>query len=593
MSPYARLVAAVVLSAAPPVVLGSPPPVVLSAATDPLSPRTRAPSDTLIRSRVDSFMTRLAALGFNGAVLVLRGNTPVVKSAYGWADVARKIPADVNSTWNLGSITKQFTAGASLRLEQQGKLRTTDSIARWFPNAPADKRDITIHQLLTHAAGFESDYAPTDYTPNTREEYVARMFAAKLQSPPGAEHSYSNAGYSLLAAIIEKITGQDYERALTNLVLAPAGMRETGYLLPGWDARRISHGYEGGRDWGTIVDRLKVPGAPFWALRGNGGLQSTLDDMMRWDAALRSSAVFADSTRTKFMKGYISEGGPGDSKYAYGWSVHPSRRGTHVVEHNGGNGIHVAEFKRFVDEGITIFVASSVAELKASPVIESIESIVFGDAPVAMPPVAATLPASETAAISGTWRSAQGLLELAVSDRRLVATTDHGGAWMLFTSGDTTRAPRASQLGERAVAIMQAAITGDAKPLRDALAEPEPLDELNQQQRSLQADRIQNRGPFSRLYLLGAVTRPDGIVVTTVGLKYSPSVATNVFAWGPEGTIRRRIARPYQTTDFVLVAKGRAERFALGGGGSSVHLELDGQQLAVVASNGLRITFRR
>ena len=553
----------------------------------------QSPSDSLIRLRVDSLMTRLAAIGFNGSVLVLRSGVPVVKAAWGWADAGRKVRADGRTTWSLGSITKQFTAAAILRLEQQGGLRTTDPVSRWFPDAPADKRNITIHQLLTHTAGFDSDYAPTDYTPNTREEYIGRMFAAPLQSPPGAEHSYSNAGYSLLAAIIEKVTGQDYEHALTALVLAPAGMRETGYTLPHWDARRVAHGYQEGRDWGTIVDRLKVPGAPFWALRGNGGLQTTLDDMTRWDAMLRTSTIFADSSRVKFMTGYVSEGGPGDSKYAYGWAVHPSRRGTRVVEHNGGNGIYVAEFKRFVDEGITIFVASAVAELRATSVIESIESIVFGDRPVTMPPVVATLPARELAALTGAWRSAAGRVDVAAQGSRLALSTDDPATWMLLATGDTAISPRARTLGQRALAIMQAAVQGDGRPMHDALAEPEPLDEVSRQLRALQADRIRNRGAYHGAFLLGAVARPDGIVVTTVGLRYDRGVATNVLAWTPAGTIRRRIARPYVPAEFVTVARGRAERFSLEPDAVAVSLDSDGKALVLVGPDGQRLAFSR
>ena len=268
-------------------------------------------SDALIRARVGNHLDRLAALGYTGAVLVLRDGKPVVERAWGFADRDKGIRADTRSTWNLGSVTKQFTAAAILRLEEQGKLRTTDSITRWFPDAEGPKRAITIHQLLTHTAGFESDYAPGDYAPNTRAEYMARMLAAPLQSPPGTEHSYANSGYSMLAAIIELVTGKEYETALTELVLAPAGMTETGYLRPDWAPERITHGYQDGRDWGTIVDRLKVPGAPFWALRGNGGLQTTLADMTRWERALTTNAVLTARSRRKFMTGYVSEGGSG------------------------------------------------------------------------------------------------------------------------------------------------------------------------------------------------------------------------------------------------------------------------------------------
>ena len=559
---------------------------------------TQPPSDAAVAARVDSFMTRLEALGFNGAVLITRGGVPVVKRAWGWADRDKQIRADVRTTWSLGSVTKQFTAAAILRLEQQGRLHTTDSIRRSFPDAPPRKRDITIHQLLTHTAGFESDYAPTDYTPNTREEYVSRMFADPLRSPPGAEHFYSNAGYSLLAAIIEKITGKDFEAALTELVLAPAGMRETGYLLPHWDARRIAHGYDGGRDWGTIVDRLKAPGAPYWALRGNGGLQTTLTDMMQWDAMLRTSTIFADSTRTKFMTGYVDEG-QGDSKYAYGWAVHKSRRGTNVVEHNGGNGIYVAEFKRFVDERITIFVASSVSDLPATPVIDAIESIVFGDVPVQMPPHVVAVTAAELTTYAGAWSTASGeRVDIAAAAGKLRLSVGGPTLWLLLAAGDTAASERGATLGAKALTIVQSMAKGDAQPLFDALGGREPLVDLTQQVRGLAVDRTERLGQLKEITLLGSVPRPGGVFVSTVRLDYERAAVSNVIVWNGDGTVRDRVARPLAPAVFVRTGTNVFERFEMGGGRVPLAVRLEREpaapaQLVVSSPTGQRLVLRR
>ena len=209
----------------------------------------------------------------------------------------------------------------------------------------------------------------------------------------------------MLAAIIEKITGEEYEAALARLVLAPAGMTETGYTRPAWAEARIAHGYENGRDWGTIVEKLRVKGAPFWALRGNGGLQTTLADMARWERVARSNVVLTDSSRRKWMTGYVNEGPAGRSKYAYGWAVHLSDRKTRVVEHNGGNGVYVAEWRRLVDEGITLFVASSVTGLSASRVVDDVETLVFGGE-VRMPPAVVPMSTAVLATFAGHWRTA-------------------------------------------------------------------------------------------------------------------------------------------------------------------------------------------
>jgi CubicO group peptidase (beta-lactamase class C family) len=559
--------------------------------------RHAALPDALVGTRVGAHMDRLAALGYSGAVLILRDGKPVLERAWGFADRARGIRADTRSTWNLGSITKQFTAAAILRLEEQGKLRTTDSITRWFPGAQGPKRDITIHQLLTHTAGFESDYAPGDYVPNTRAEYMGRMLAAPLQSPPGTEHSYANSGYSMLAAIIELVTGKEYETALTDLVLAPAGMTETGYLRPGWALERIAHGYQAGRDWGTIVDRLKVPGAPFWALRGNGGLQTTLADMTRWERALTSNAILTAPSRRKFMTGYVSEGGPGDSMYAYGWAVHPSARGTRVVEHNGGNGVYVAEFRRFVDEGITIFVTSSVAELSASPVVDALESIVFGGE-VELPPAVVAVDEKTLAALPGRWKASDGEpLDVEALDGRLMLRAGGPAAWLMLRVGDTAQSERQRELGAKALAIWQAASRGDAKPLYDALAGREPLEKLTEQVKGLAADRAERLGALLNVSLLGTVPRQRGLVVSTVRLDFERAVVSNVLVWGPDGALLDRIARPLARAAFVPVGAGSFLRFDLSGGppDPAVRLEVEGAsgRIALVAPNGSRVVFTR
>ena len=555
--------------------------------------------DSAIRARVGAYMDRLAGVGYSGAVLVLRNGTPIVERAVGFANRDAGIRADTRTTWNLGSITKQFTAAAILRLEELGKLHTTDSITRWFPGAQGPKRQITVHQLLTHTAGFESDFAPTDYTPNTRDEYMQRMLGAPLQSPPGAEHSYANSGYSMLAAIIEIITGKDYEAALTDLVLAPAGMTETGYTRPNWPAARISHGYQNGNDWGTIPDKLRVSGAPFWALRGNGGLQTTLADMTRWEKVATTNLVLTDSSRRKWMTGYVNEGA-GDSRYAYGWAVHPSARGTRIVEHNGGNGIFVAEWKRFVDEGISIFLASSVAELKASPVVDDIEKAVFGG-DYTLPPAVVPADAKTLAAVAGRWRTASGeAFDIDARDGRLVVRAGGPATWFMLTRGDTTQTTRSLELGVQSLVIVQAMAKGDAKPLFDALKGREPLDDLTRQVQGLAADRTQRLGPLKAVTLLGSVPRERGgatMHVASVRLDYERAAVSNVLLWGPDGTLRDRIARPLAPATFVPIAGGAFQRLDLAGGlpDPAVRIERDGAtgRIVLVAPSGQRVVLTR
>jgi CubicO group peptidase (beta-lactamase class C family) len=166
-------------------------------------------------------------------------------------------------------------------------------MSKHLSGVPADKAGITLHHLLTHSSGLESDFSPTDYEPVGREEYVGRALKSKLLFEPGRGYEYSNSGYSLLAAIVEKVSDKPYEAYLIEHVLEPAGMLESGYKAPGWATSRIAHGYRDGQDWGTILQRIQAPDAPYWMLRGNGGLHTTLGDMLLWHRALDSDAALS------------------------------------------------------------------------------------------------------------------------------------------------------------------------------------------------------------------------------------------------------------------------------------------------------------
>ncbi len=548
--------------------------------------RAQLPADAQVATRVDEYMRRLESLGYTGGVLVVRDGKPLLARSYGFANKARDIKADTNTVYSLGSITKQFTAAAILRLEELSKLHTTDTVGRFFPDAPADKRGITLHQLLTHTAGFQSDYSPTDYEATTRTEYVQRMFAAPLRTKPGTTFFYANSGYSLLAAIVEIVSGQDYDAALRTLVLARAGMTQTGYKLPAWAPNRIAHGYRDGTDWGTITERIAMVGAPYWELRGNGGLQTTLVDMMRWDAALNDNRLLTDSSRRKFMTGYVNEGPAGLSQYAYGWSVMKTQRGTRVIAHNGGNGVYVAELLRFVDDHVTIFVTSTVSEMTATTTLQTLSKIVFGQ-PYAIPP--ARVAASDTAIMNalGVYTFADGSrLTLRGVDGKLMADAVGQQAFQLVATGDTSSPPNASTLNTRSGAIVQALVLGDIAPLRRAIgAGGMDSTEVAKQERELMASRRQRFGDYQSTEVLGTTMSAEGGMRTTVRLNFAQGAVTNLYTWDRDGRIMDLGARPYAPTE--LLAAG-AEEFRIFDARSSTssRLTFTRDALLVTSSKG-------
>lgn len=236
-------------------------------------------------ARVDSALKTLEAQGMSGAFLVAKGGDVILQKGYGSANRQAQIAFTPGIVTQIGSCTKDFTAVAILQLAARGRLSLDDHLTRWFPTAPADKRAITVAQLMDHTAGFE-EYSGGDFDPVTRDQFVTHMLASKLRSPVGAEEHYSNPGYGLLAVIIELVSHKSYDAYVSDNILKPTGLTDTGYLLPKFNLDRVSHGYDGNRDNGTILEKPHAADGPYWNLRGNGGMVSTVGDMYRFYEAL-------------------------------------------------------------------------------------------------------------------------------------------------------------------------------------------------------------------------------------------------------------------------------------------------------------------
>lgn len=310
-------------------------------------------------ARLDEQMRRLAADGFSGVLFVARGGGVVLSKGYGLADRESRTPYGAETVFDIGSITKQFTAAAVLKLEMQGKLGTGDRLGKYFKDVPADKAGITLHHLLTHSAGLVAALG-RDYDSLSRDEMVGKALASKLLSAPGEKYEYSNVGYSLLAAVVEIVSGQSYERYLHDNLFAPAGMAETGYLIPKWRRERLAVGYgKDGSRWGTPLDHAWDKDGPFWNLRGNGGILSTVGDLYKWHLALGGERVLSKEAKGKYFAPHVSEGPGAPSFYGYGWVVQKTQRGTNLIWHNGGNPFFFADFRRYTDEDVVVIVATN------------------------------------------------------------------------------------------------------------------------------------------------------------------------------------------------------------------------------------------
>ena len=245
----------------------------------------------------DSALRVEEAKGFDGVVLAADHGEIVLRKAYGLAVRSPKRAFVPSTVVQIGSNTKDFTAVSILQLQEQGKLSVTDSIGKYLKIVPADKRAITIWDLLTHRSGLPL-YSGMDFEPVTRDSFLVRVMQTPLKFAPGTGQQYSNVGYSVLAAIIEQLTGDSYGSYVNTHIWIPLGMHDTGLLLTNYDTLRLAHGYQGDVDNGTMLGKPHARDGPYWNLRGNGGFLSTVTDMYHfYDVLFNSSTLLKPATR--------------------------------------------------------------------------------------------------------------------------------------------------------------------------------------------------------------------------------------------------------------------------------------------------------
>jgi CubicO group peptidase (beta-lactamase class C family) len=333
--------------------------------------------DRPARGRLDSYMTQAEATGFSGGLVVVNHGGIVISKGYGFSDKAQKRAFDQNTVFQIGSITKMFTAAAILKLEMQGKLNVSDSLPKFFKNVPADKAGITIHQLLTHTSGIPENVGP-DFEELSRDGFIKRVFSTPLAYKSGAEPHYSNAAFSVAAAIIEIASGKRYEQYLHDEILLPAHMLYTGYVIPQWNQDSLAHEYKDGEDAGVLLSKWGA-GGPYWNLLGNGGLLATLGDMYRWYVALQGNTILSDQAKRKFFTPYVKEDEHEEDglAFGYGCGIMKSRRGTKVIFKNGGDLVDYSEIDIYPEDDMMLFFTSTNSAVRPGKLGDGIRNIMF------------------------------------------------------------------------------------------------------------------------------------------------------------------------------------------------------------------------
>jgi CubicO group peptidase (beta-lactamase class C family) len=428
-----------------------------------------------VGKKLDLYLTRITPFGFSGALLAAKEGTILLNKGYGLAVRSQSVPNTSQTVFSTGSISKQFTAAAIMKLETMGKLHTEDSISKYFLDVPDDKKGITLHHLLTHTSGV-IDALGGDYEKALRDETMKKILDAPLQFEPGERFSYSNLGYSMLAAVIEKVSGETYEEFLNQFLFKPAGMAFTGYRKPDWSSKVVAHWYVGDKDNGIPLEKPY----PYWNLLGNGGILSTTEDMYRWHQALLGDKVLPDEAKKKMFTPFLND-------YGYGWDVFDTGKGV-LIQHDGGSMLgNSAEIRRYIDQEVAtiLFCNQSYGrQTLMEAVRDKIEMLVFGGK-VPMPPPVLTPDPKQLTKFEGTFElPSGGHLEVKQEGQKLIVNTQgQDAACMLFDpeNPDPSEFVALNRLSE---SVFHAVFKDDFKPLEDVLHEKErradPVRELIQ-----------------------------------------------------------------------------------------------------------------
>jgi len=477
--------------------------------------------------RLDEFLTRLEGLGFAGVVGVEFEEKPILIRGYGMADRERGAPVTPETVFCTGSITKQFTAAAILALQDEGKLSVQDPLTKYFERVPEDKRGLTLHHLLTHTSGL-ADPEAGDYDLQATAAWVRdQAFGTALQWQPGARYGYRNVNFSLLGMVIERVSGEGYEAFLQKRLFERAGMARTGYLLPRFAPESFAIGYLDGERWGTTLDHPLLADGPCWTLRANGGIQSTVGDMLRWHHALQSGRVLSAAALEQLQTPYSDEGG--GTFYGYGWSIQKSPSGKKLVAHNGGNGVSFADFLRFVDEGHCIFLATGVGSRFRESLAYDLAAILYSRPVRALPE---TLPRDRAflARYAGRYPLGEGsaLEVLNLGDR--LALTGSGPDAEELLCDEPTRA-RTAQVGE----LLAAVCRGDDAPFLAAYKGRQTPESIRAELAAARARWKEHLGAFRELGSVAARAGEESRVLVEARFERGSGWLTT--SWGPAGRL--------------------------------------------------------
>ncbi|HLV86767.1 MAG TPA: serine hydrolase domain-containing protein [Candidatus Sulfotelmatobacter sp.] len=323
-------------------------------------------------SQIDAIFAPLKSSDAPGAaVIVIRNGKAVFRHGYGVTDLRTRRPIDAHTNFRLASFTKQFTAACIMMLVREGKLRYDDHLTDIFPEFPEYGRAITVRNLLNHTSGLK-DYGdiyekqfpdtPPEKIPQILDAGVLKLLEQQSSGDfaPGTKWDYSNSGYAVLAMIVEKVSGKSFGEFLHERIFAPLKMDHTLAYEKGKNEvpnRAFGHTR---KDTGWV----ETDQSPTSAVLGDGGIYSSVDDLAKWDRALREHTLLSEAEMKPALTPVDPTGGrardPNGATvdYGFGWFLDPYRGHKHMW-HGGGTMGFRTVIQRFPDDGLTVIILAN------------------------------------------------------------------------------------------------------------------------------------------------------------------------------------------------------------------------------------------
>ena len=312
------------------------------------------------------------------SALVARNGRVIFRGNYGIANRQTKEPITSDTVFDTGSVSKAFTAAAVLLLAEEGKLATSDLATKYLPELAGYKRAITLHHLLTHTSGLpsfepEEERTQRQFSPEDVVRWHARE--KRLRFAPGERYEYSNSGYVLLGVLVARVSGKTFAEFVQERIFAPLGMTRTTLARATKEIAGRATGYRVSGESGFLVvsdsDGLRV--------QGDGGIQSTAENLLRWAESWYSGKLLrADSIRAAWTSAQLNDGKR--IAYGYGWGF-GRVEGRTMVSHDGRARGFRAYLAMFPGDGnVTIIVLANQREHEAGDVAMKLAKVFLGGA---------------------------------------------------------------------------------------------------------------------------------------------------------------------------------------------------------------------